>query len=134
MKKIWVNGTFDVLHIGHINLLKFANSLGIVRVGIDSDERVTKLKGKSRPYNNISNRKLFLESLKFVDSVVVFNDENDLETKILDWESNIIVIGSDYKNKKIIGSNIVEEIIYFERIIEYSTSDILSYDKNINNW
>jgi cytidyltransferase-like protein len=44
MKKIWVNGTFDVLHIGHIKLLEYASTLGSVRVGIDSDNRVREKK------------------------------------------------------------------------------------------
>ena len=44
MKKVWVNGTFDILHIGHIRLLNFAKSFGIVRVGLDTDDRVSEKK------------------------------------------------------------------------------------------
>ena len=78
MKKVWVNGTFDVLHIGHIKLLEYASTLGTVRVGIDSDNRVREKKGDSRPYNKIEDRMEFIRSIKFVESVVSFDSENTI--------------------------------------------------------
>ena len=56
-KKVWVNGTFDVLHIGHLKLLEFASTYGELRVGIDTDKRVKELKGNDRPFNNTEDRK-----------------------------------------------------------------------------
>ena len=65
IKKVWVNGVFDVLHRGHIELFKFAKSQGgYLTVGIDADDRVTQNKGESRPINNQLDRKYFLESIK----------------------------------------------------------------------
>jgi len=131
--KVWVNGTFDVLHRGHIELFKYAYGFGDVRVGIDYDERVKSLKGINRPVNTFEDRKCLLESIKYIDSVVGFNSDEELENEIKKWGSNIMVIGSDYKDKKIIGSHLFEKIVYFDRIINYSSTKIISHDKNFSN-
>jgi len=84
MRKIWTNGCFDILHIGHIKMLEAAKSRGdYLVVGIDSDSRVKELKGKDRPFNNQENRKAFLESIRFVDEVVVFESAQHLEDTVL---------------------------------------------------
>ena len=72
---VWVNGTFDVLHMGHIRLFEYAKSYGgatlrhknYVCVGVDTDTRVKELKGESRPINRLSHRIEFLESIRFID-------------------------------------------------------------------
>lgn len=130
MNNVWVNGTFDVLHIGHIRLLKLASTFGKIRVGIDSDDRIKKLKGPERPFNTMNVRKEMLESLVYVDSVVIFNDDYSLVNEIKNWNSKTMVIGSDYKNKKIIGGDLFENIIYFDRLSDYSTTKILEFYKN----
>ncbi len=122
--RVWVNGTFDVLHIGHIRLLEFASKYGKVRVGVDSDDRVKLLKGKNRPFNKLEDRIQFLKSIRFVESVVSFNSDLELREQIKSWGSDYIIIGSDYKDKKIIGSDLAE-IIYFDRLEDYSTTKIL---------
>jgi D-beta-D-heptose 7-phosphate kinase/D-beta-D-heptose 1-phosphate adenosyltransferase len=61
--RVWVNGTFDVLHRGHIELLEYASKFGKVRVGIDTDERVKQLKGDSRPINRWSDREYLLKNI-----------------------------------------------------------------------
>jgi D-beta-D-heptose 7-phosphate kinase/D-beta-D-heptose 1-phosphate adenosyltransferase len=133
MKKVWVNGTFDILHIGHIKLLEFASTFGEVRVGLDTDQRIKILKGQSRPYNNIKDRVNFISSIKYINSVVVFDSDIELEQQIKDWDTDILVIGNDYINKKIIGSHLVKETIeYFDRIPNKSTTQILSYEDTSN--
>ena len=77
--KVWVNGTFDVLHRGHLELLEFASSLGLLRVGIDTDKRVKQLKGKSRPVNNCNDRMFFISKIKGIQSVVSFGSEKELK-------------------------------------------------------
>ena len=72
-KKVFVNGTFDILHRGHIELLNYAKTLGDVCVGIDTDECVREKKGVGRPVHNQEDRKFFLENLKSVDEVVFFS-------------------------------------------------------------
>ena len=129
MKKIWVNGTFDILHIGHIKLLEYASSFGTLRVGIDSDERVKEKKGDSRPYNNLEDRMAFMKSIRFVDSVVSFDSDESLREHIKRWQTDIIVIGNDYNYEQIIGAELVEKIEYFSKLSGFSTSNILKNKK-----
>jgi len=131
--RVWVNGTFDVLHRGHIELLQFANTKGKVRVGIDFDERVKDLKGDNRPVNNWLDRKYFLKSIRYVDSVVGFGSDEELEEQIRIWGPDIMVVGSDYKNKTVIGSHFSKELLFFDRIDNYSSTKIINYGKDISN-
>ena len=130
MSKIWVNGSFDVLHIGHIKLLEFAASLGTLRVGIDSDERVSQKKGNGRPFNTLENRMEFMSSIKYVDSVVSFNDDNSLIDRIKEWEPDILVIGDDYRYHRIIGIEYIPKVMFFQKIEGISSTNILNYANN----
>jgi len=131
--KVWVNGTFDVMHRGHIELLQFARTKGIVRVGIDYDSRVKQLKGLNRPVNIWKDRKYFLKSIRYVDSVVGFGSDEELEKQIKLWEPDYMIVGSDYKNKRVIGSQFTKELLFFDRIENYSSTKIISHDKNFSN-
>lgn len=122
---VWVNGTFDILHRGHLELFEFASKLGKLRVGIDSDSRVQKLKGPTRPINSFEDRKYFLESLNYIDSVVGFSTDEELINLIETWSPKYFVIGTDYFGKNIIGKNKAQHIIYFEKISGYSTTKII---------
>ena len=129
MKKIFVNGTFDILHVGHIKLLRYAKSLGdVLIVGIDSDNRVSKLKGPSRPINSEYERWVLLSQLKPVDMVIVFNTDEELIDLIKDCD--IMVKGSDYKDKPILGESDCKQIIFFDRIHEYSTTKKIEHIVN----
>jgi D-beta-D-heptose 7-phosphate kinase/D-beta-D-heptose 1-phosphate adenosyltransferase len=123
-EKVWVNGTFDVLHNGHFRLINYASSLGKLIIAIDSDERVKKLKGGNRPYHNQFERQYNLQSIKGVYNVLVFDSDEELKELIKFNSPEYFVIGSDYKNKEIIGSQYAKEIIYFNRI-NFSTTEIL---------
>lgn len=117
--KIIVNGTFDVMHPGHIALLNYAKSLGdFLLVAIDTDDRVRQLKGPTRPINNEQDRKCILENLKSVDQVCLFKSDKELLHLIS--ECDIMVKGSDYKDKPVIGSDLLD-IIFYERT-EHSTT------------
>jgi len=132
MKKVWVNGTFDVVHIGHIKLLEFANSFGSVTVGLDTDERVRSKKGESRPFNPLVDRMEFISSIRFVDNVVCFDTDNELIKRIKEYEPDILVIGGEYRYKQIIGLEYVPHIEFFEKIDGYSSTKILNYGDNSN--
>tara|TARA_R100001443_G_C3296361_1_gene164120 strand:- start:227 stop:616 length:390 start_codon:yes stop_codon:yes gene_type:complete len=126
VKNIWVNGCFDILHRGHLELFKFAKSQGsFLVVGIDSDRRVKINKGDDRPVNNQEDRKFFLECIKYIDKVVVFDNDYELQTCISLHNIDYLIVGSDYKNKKVIGSQYAKEVIFFDRIGNYSTTNIL---------
>jgi rfaE bifunctional protein nucleotidyltransferase chain/domain len=127
--KVWINGTFDVVHVGHLKLIEFASSYGDVTIGLDSDERVKKIKGNDRPFNSINDRIFFLESIKFVKNVISFDSDYELENMIKNFSPDFLVIGDDYRNKKIIGSEYAKNIIFFNKIPNYSTTNILNYGK-----
>jgi len=130
--RVWVNGTFDVLHRGHLELLEYASQYGKVRVGIDTDNRVKNLKGVYRPYNSCDDRQYFMSRISGVDSVVTFDTDDELCQRIKEWKPDYLIVGSDYKNKEVIGSQFAKEIIYFDRIGDYSTTKILS-NESISN-
>jgi rfaE bifunctional protein nucleotidyltransferase chain/domain len=120
---VFVNGTFDILHPGHIALLKFANSLGSkLFVAIDSDERVKSLKGEYRPINSSHIRRQMLEAVRWVDEVIIFSSDEDLDLIVKQIRPKHMVVGSDYKDKKVIGSRWATKLHYFDRLDEYSTT------------
>ena len=122
MKTIFVNGTFDILHPGHVQLLNYARSLGdSLIVAIDSDRRVRELKGTNRPINSEDDRKLMLESLRSIDSVWIFNNDQELED-ICRLYNPVMVKGSDYQGRHIIGQQYCKEIVFYDRIEPYSTT------------
>lgn len=123
MKKIFVNGTFDIIHRGHIEMLNYAKSLGdYLVVAIDGDDRVKKLKGLDRPINTFEDRKFHLLNLKSVDEVCYFNYDEDLRSLLSVTEYDIMVKGSDYEDKPIIGSDLVKEIKFYDIVDGYSTT------------
>ena len=126
MTKIWVNGTFDVLHPGHIKLLQYAWQLGdVVRVGLDTDERVRSLKGENRPYHALQDRIFALASIKWVHEVVTFGSDNELIQCIKNYKPDIMVVGDDYLGKPIIGGMYSKDVIYMPRYARYSSTKII---------
>ena len=132
--RVWVNGTFDVLHRGHFELLKLATSYGILRVGIDYDNRVSELKGPKRPVIIWEDRSFVMSQIKGVDSVVGFATQEELEQSIKSWNPDYLIVGSDYKGKEVIGSRYCKEVIFFERIPNYSSTKIINYGKDFSGW
>jgi rfaE bifunctional protein nucleotidyltransferase chain/domain len=123
---VFINGCFDVLHRGHIELFKYAKSLGDrLIIGIDSDKRVSELKGPLRPINSEEDRKFFLESIQYIDKVDIFSSEDQLRDLVWLYQPDIMVVGSDYKDKDVIGSEFAKNLIFFDRIGDYSTTNIL---------
>jgi rfaE bifunctional protein nucleotidyltransferase chain/domain len=121
MSVIFTNGCFDILHRGHLNLLEYCRSIGdVVVVGINSDESIKKIKGESRPINCQEDRKYFLESLKFVDKVIVFEEETPYNL-IKDLKPDLIVKGGDYRPEDVVGGNLCEVRI-FNYVKGYSTT------------
>ena len=124
--KIIVNGTFDILHRGHVELLEHAKSLGeFLLVCIDTDRRVKELKGEGRPINNQADRAFMLQGLKCVDAVWTFDSEEDLERICQMYQPNVMVKGKDYEGKRIVGAKHCKEIKFVELVDGYSTTSII---------
>jgi len=123
VKKIFTNGCFDILHRGHIELLQYCKSLGYVIVGLNSDKSVKDLKGKGRPIVSQQDRKFILESCRFVDDVIIFDEKTPYDL-IKSLMPDIIVKGGDYKVKEIAGHTLCEVNI-FNYIEGYSTTKAL---------
>ena len=121
---VWTNGVFDILHTGHLKLLRHAHTLGKrLVVGINSDASVKRLKGDLRPINDEFTRKQQLEQLGFIDEVVVFDEDTPLET-ILQIKPDIIVKGGDYTVEEVVGHEYAKVDIF--PIVEgHSTTRII---------
>lgn len=131
VRRVIVNGTFDILHRGHIEMLNFARSQGsYLLVAIDSDKQVRELKGDSRPINTQEDRKFQLENLKCVDAVWIFDSQEELEHICKIYKPHLMVKGADYIGKPVTGSQYCGKIKYYELVKNYSTSKII---ENINN-
>jgi D-beta-D-heptose 7-phosphate kinase/D-beta-D-heptose 1-phosphate adenosyltransferase len=125
MTKVVVNGTFDIIHLGHLKLLEYARSLpnSYVLVLTDSDSRIKKLKGQARPINTEYERCSLLFALKYVDRVEIFDSDEELIKLIKDFEPDVMVKGSDYQGKPIIGAEYCKEIKFYDRLGNYSTTN-----------
>ena len=132
LKNIWTNGCYDILHIGHIRLFEFAKSLGDkLIVGIDSDDRVKKSKGQNRPINSQQFRKEILQAIHFIDEVHIFYTDEELCNLIKQNNIDTIVVGNDYKDKNVIGSQFSKQTVFFPKTINISTSKIYeSYNQS----
>jgi D-beta-D-heptose 7-phosphate kinase/D-beta-D-heptose 1-phosphate adenosyltransferase len=132
MTKVVVNGTFDIIHLGHLRLLEYARSLpnSYVLVLTDSDSRIRKLKGADRPVNTEYERCSLLFALKYVDRVETFDTDQELIDLIKDFEPDVMVKGSDYQGKPIIGAEYCKEIKFYDRLGNYSTTNKIQYIVN----
>jgi rfaE bifunctional protein nucleotidyltransferase chain/domain len=128
LKKVFTNGCFDVLHVGHIEMLEFCKSLGEVTVGLNSDSSIKRIKGNERPINNVTDRIKMLKACRYVDFVVTFEDNTPINL-ITKLKPDIIVKGGDYLPKDVIGFGI-SEIIIFNYLEGYSTTNIIKKIKS----
>ena len=123
---VFTNGCFDILHSAHIKLLKFSKKQGeILVVGLNSDDSIKRLKGLSRPINNIIERTEILLQFDFIDYIIIFEDDTPLNIlKIL--QPNTIVKGGDYTKEQIIGAQYANNIILFDFIKNKSSSLVIN--------
>ena len=105
---VFTNGCFDVLHAGHVDLLQKAASYGdILVVGLNSDNSIRRIKGESRPINNLDSRVAVLSALECVDYIIVFDEDTPLNI-IREICPDVLVKGADYSMNQIVGAEYVE--------------------------
>mgnify|MGYP003631499267 CR=1 FL=1 len=128
--KILVNGAFDILHTGHIDLFMYAKSLGYVICALDSDERIRQNKGIDRPVNSLEVRAKILSRIVDINEIWTFN--SDLELIYLMNRADMRVIGSDWKGKDIVGEGLID-IDFFGRVNDEATTNTLENYINRRN-
>jgi rfaE bifunctional protein nucleotidyltransferase chain/domain len=127
-KIVFTNGCFDILHLGHIDYLTKAAHLGkVLIVGLNTDASVSRIKGPHRPLQDQESRAMVLASLRFVDAVVLFDEDTPYEL-IRIVQPDVLVKGGDYKPKDIVGYDIVKakggKVVTLDFLPGYSTSGI----------
>lgn len=126
MRTIFVNGVFDLLHLGHLSLLRDARALGdCLHVAIDTDRRVRMLKGPNRPIRNQVERQSLLEELRCVDRVWTFDTDQELRDIICNISPAVMVKGSDYRDRPIIGSEYCGSIKFIDMLHGHSTTSTI---------
>ena len=128
-KVVWCNGCYDLLHPGHISLFAAAKSLagteGRLIVGLDSDAKIARDKGSSRPINTFADRKALLEAIKYIDLVLGFDTREELEELIQFYRPDILVDGGDWRDHDGVGREFAKETRFFNRVGGYSSSEII---------
>ena len=124
-KIVWCNGTFDIVHPGHIELFKVGKSLGDkLIVATDTDEKIRKDKGENKPINSLCHRVAILKAIKYIDEVFYFNDRKELEGLIELYSPDILLLGDDWKGGDVVGIQYAKEIRFLPRL-NYSTTHII---------
>ena len=132
MTTVWCNGTFDILHPGHIQLFKVARLLGDkVIVATDTDEKIKKDKGEHRPINNLCYRVAMLEAIKYIDVVHTFDDRKELEDLIQLYSPDILLLGDDWRDGDVVGREFAREVRHLPRVGGYASSKTIKRIKNL---
>ena len=128
-KVVFTNGCFDLIHPGHITLLREAKKRGVLIVGINTDESIRKIKEEQRPIVPLKARMEVLDSIKYVDYIIPFSEETPIEI-IKMIVPDIIVKGGDWKENEIVGAELVKkrggEVVRIRYKNAYSTSEIIN--------
>ena len=142
---IWVNGCFDILYTGHIDLLWNAKNFvdetdpeqyyrepnNLLFVGLDSDERVRRMKGDNRPINDINTRLTIMKNLRMVDDVFIFDTDDDLRNLVRHCVIHYLIVGDQYRNKEVIGAENAKYGARFYPVDMRSTTNIIEKIKKL---
>ena len=122
---------FDLLHAGHILMLKDAKKqCDYLIVGLQTDPTVDRPKKKNKPIQSLEERRIQLEAVKYIDEIIIYNSENDLYKLLKKINPNVRILGTDYKNKKFTGDDLNLKIYYHKRNHDFSSSNIRKKIKN----
>ena len=132
MTIVWTNGTFDILHPGHIELFKVARALGDkVIVATDTDEKIKNDKGDHKPINDLCYRVAMLEAIKYIDVVHTFGNRQQLEDLIQLYEPDILLLGDDWRDGEVVGWEYAGETRFLPRVGGYSSSNTIERIKKL---
>ena len=127
---VFTNGCFDLLHEGHLYLLKEAKKLGnSLIVAVNSDASVKKLKGETRPIETLDIRMQKLAGLETVDYVISFSEDTPLQL-IEKIKPDVLVKGGDYKIEEVVGNNITPQTVIIPLLEDISTTKIIDNNNN----
>lgn len=130
-KVVFTNGCFDILHVGHLELFKYCKSLGdYLIVAIDEDDRIKKNKGPTRPINCLDDRVAMLSAIKYIDEVRHFSSDSELTSLVKSSNPDYMVVGDDYLDKTVIGSQYAKQLKFFRKVDGYSSTKTI---QNISN-
>ena len=132
MTIVWTNGTFDILHPGHIELFKVARALGDkVIVATDTDEKIKADKGDHKPINDLCYRVAMLEAIKYIDVVHTFGSREELEELIQLYEPDILLLGDDWRDGEVVGWEYAGETRFLPRVGGYASSNTIERIKKL---
>ncbi|MCF7888372.1 MAG: adenylyltransferase/cytidyltransferase family protein [Candidatus Omnitrophica bacterium] len=125
-KIVFTNGCFDLMHPGHIKILKKAKASGdILIVGLNSDKSVKINKGKKRPLLNQKARATLLSAIEYVDYITIFNQKTPYDL-IKTLRPDILVKGQDWSKNQVIGRKIAKKVVQVKLAKGYSTTNIIN--------
>jgi len=122
---VFTNGCFDIIHRGHIELLRQAKARGdILIVGLNSDSSVGEIKGNAHPIIDEESRVVILSSIIHVDYVVIFNEKTPYSL-IKMVRPDVLVKGEDWSEEEIVGRDVAGEVVRVKLVPGYSTTEII---------
>jgi|TARA_Y100000022_G_C13196955_1_gene350835 D-beta-D-heptose 7-phosphate kinase/D-beta-D-heptose 1-phosphate adenosyltransferase len=126
VRLVFTNGTFDILHPGHIELFKVGASLGDrLIVATDTDEKIKQDKGPSKPINDLCYRMSMLQSIRYIDTVHYFDSRQELEDLIEMYSPDILLLGGDWKGGDVVGAEFAKEVRHLPRVGGYSSTKVI---------
>ena len=131
MVKGFMTGTFDIIHRGHIEIFRYGKSLcDEFVVAVDTDDRVKSKKGESRPFNSLEDRMEVLRSISYIDKVIPFATDSELEHIVRTECPKWWLMGSDWKDAKRPEVTLLCKNIFFDRVGDHSTTRILERESS----
>ena len=122
---------FDLLHAGHILMLKDAkNQCDHLVVGLQSNPTIDRPKIKNKPIQSLAERKIQLEAVKYIDEIIIYNTEDELYKLLENLNPDIRILGSDYKGKSFTGDDLNINIYYHNREHNYSSTNLRKLIRN----
>ena len=116
---------FDLLHAGHILMLKDAKQqCDYLVAGLQTDPTIDRPLEKNSPIQSIKERKIQLDAVKYVDEIIIYNSEKDLYELLKELNPDIRILGSDYKNKNFTGNDLNIKIYYHKRNHNFSSTNL----------